>query len=693
MVAKRFDLLSHTRLESRDGTVQQGGLLRNCFTEMKPVPYLFPRPGLGTGAIYAIGTGPTGTLTNGTVGTTTLGYYGSAGLGLFYAPSTPIDVPSGDASGGGPAGYGGALYAAALSSGKGAIYQVNHPNLPGTNNNWQRWDGSVVGGAPVLGVTDGPLSACMANYAPISWGPPTMALRLCVNNQGGKYWLSGPTPTPTGTQIASVLRSITDQPYTVTKGQYVGTSDTQIPQLIGLGGAVRRGVEKVYSATASSGTFMIKMGRSAYTSTPQNNGAGSFTQITSNYPALTVPGVVYLNGTFYVMEPDGTIWNSTAGADDPTTWGASDFITAEFDSDSGVALSKALNYVVAFGQWTVELFWDAGNPTGSPLSPVTNGVLLIGCAAGASVVQTESTLIWIAQRKGQGSSAHKGRFIAILVGTSYEVLSDDDVSRILDADDLATVYACVVELGGHTWYVLTLGTSAITLAYDMQEKRWAVWSRLSPAAGVAVSSLRLVNGVATGITSGAHGRGDGDPVVISGATPSGWNGTYNVNVTGTTSFTFPLAGTLGTATTGTAAGWGTSPLGLVASVGFNNQQLVQDTAGNIFNMATENRVDNGSPMDVRIRTEVMDFENDLTKFCHNVKLVADVLTSQDYGLLRTSDDDYASWTYFRRFDLSAIPSRLHRLGDFRRRAWEYRYTGTAVHRVEALEPDLTQGVT
>lgn len=425
--------------------------------------------------------------------------------------------------------------------------------------------------------------------------------------------------------------------------------------------------------------------------------AGTSGSITgTNFPGMMVPGMVYLDETYYVMEPDGTIWNSTAAADDPTTWPTDGFITAQFEPDDGVALTKALNYVVAMGQWTVELFWDAGNATGSPLSPVNNGVLLIGCASAGSIAQTESTIVWVAQRKGGGSTSQKGRFVAMLVGTEYKELSTPSVSRILDRDDLATVYAAVMELGGHTWYILALGTSGVTLVYDFETKKWYTWSRLAAGSAQNVANIVQKNGLATGTMTAAHGFADGDPIAIAGASLAGFNGTFNVNVTstGTAQFTFPVS-TSGTSTgTGaTATPWTESYFDAVAVAGLGNTQLVQDSSGNVYTLSLDSFVDLGSiPLNVKLRTNNMNQGNDRRKFVHAIAVVGDILASQGYGLLRTTDDDFQTYSQYRRFDLSDQPVHENRWGNYRRRAYEWRYTHNAQFRLQYLEPDITQGV-
>lgn len=444
-------------------------------------------------------------------------------------------------------------------------------------------------------------------------------------------------------------------------------------------------------AASYSGPVMIKGTGTAYTFT-----GTSATGISDpDYPGLTTRGLQYLDGTFYVMEPDGTIRNSTPAADDPTSWPTDGFISAQFEPDSGVFLAKVLNYIVALGQWTTELFWNTGNATGSPLSPVSNGVLLIGCASANSVAQTESTIIWMAQRKAQSSSAHYGRFIAMLVGTGYEELSTPDVCRVLEEDDLSLVRSAIMELGGKTWYALTLGSLGITLVFDLKAKEWYVWTRLAAGTAISVTGLGQSLGIATG-TTGGHTLQDGDPAVISGASPAGYNGTFNVSVsTSTTRFSYVVSPSLAGTATGTITlqPYVQRSFDMVACLGFASKQLALDMAGNVYALTLAETVDSGTlPIDLRIRTRNLDSGAVDRKFASSVALVGDVVGGAT-GLLRASDDDYASWSSFRRFDLGLVRSISYRWGSYRRRAWEFRYTGTAQVRMKSIEVAETKGAT
>lgn len=70
-------------------------------------------------------------------------------------------------------------------------------------------------------------------------------------------------------------------------------------------------------------------------------------------------------------------------------------------------------------------------------------------------------------------------------------------------------------------------------------------------AEAAITSIAWATGVASVTTTAPHGLPIGDtvPVVIAGAVPSGYNGTFLAPITGASSFTYPLASSPGSETT------------------------------------------------------------------------------------------------------------------------------------------------
>ena len=567
---------------------------------------------------------------------------------------------------------------------------------------------------------------CWSSLDGVTWTQETAAAAFAVrsnfclaNSAGGLCIVGGRTTGPAG--LNDVYRTFNGITWTqVAASSNIATAKWVSPNsywsnhgvaLNGVMGAVTNGNTTggiTYYAPTTSGGYSVgsvpvvgqidfeKTFDSAQvfvhgTSAAYGMASNALTQVTdAQYPALTVPGAVYLNGRFYVMEPDGTIWNSAE--DDCMSWAGTDFVNAEFSSDAGVCLAKYQSYVVAFGETTTEMFW-AGNTAanGSPLLPVDSSVILVGCAAAGSVAQADGSLVWMAQKKGQGASFQKGRFIAMLTGTgSYRVLSDPDVDRILDADDLAAVYSTVLGVAGHTFYCLTLVSSGLTLVYDFGSEKspvglWYLWTRRATGSPVTLDSVTS-SGLTATATKAAHGFSDGDPVTIAGATPAGYNGTFNVRVASSSTFTYVLSAALASPATGTITATGTteSYFPITASCAYNGEQVfLHETDGKVYAMDSATLADAGVFIDLRARLPNWDGGSDGNKTIPWVDVISDRASAN--VMLRCSDDDYQNWSYYRLRSLSGARTRLNRYGQTKRRAFELRHTDSVAFRGIALE--------
>ena len=126
--------------------------------------------------------------------------------------------------------------------------------------------------------------------------------------------------------------------------------------------------------TEYNGDFVIAVTDSTHftytvTGTPATPATGT---ITITCGRTTVPGIVYLDSYFFVMDTNAVIYNSALN--DPTSWDALDIITAEKEPGAGVALAKSQSYVIALKEWSTEFFYNNGNSPGSPLEPVLSAV-------------------------------------------------------------------------------------------------------------------------------------------------------------------------------------------------------------------------------------------------------------------------------------------------------------------------------
>jgi len=220
---------------------------------------------------------------------------------------------------------------------------------------------------------------------------------------------------------------------------------------------------------------------SGYTSAPVvsisdssgGNGAGASAYcVLNSFPVGPLaPGVVFLDSTVYVATKAGRIYNSQLT--DPTKWGALDYITAESEPDKIVGIAKHLNYVLAFGQWSIDFFYDAGNPSGSPLAVSQSYKNELGCASGDSIVQFEQTVAWVGQSKATGPA------VFMMEGVSPVKVSTPYIERILGNSDFSDVKAYAFKYNGHMFYVLTLHDLNKTIVYDVNEKVWYQWTMWS----------------------------------------------------------------------------------------------------------------------------------------------------------------------------------------------------------------------
>ena len=397
-----------------------------------------------------------------------------------------------------------------------------------------------------------------------------------------------------------------------------------------------------------------------------------------DYPASTVPGVVWLDGTFYVMDSTARIYGSDLN--NPAAWNALNFITAIKEPGGGVALAKSQNYVIAFKEWSTEFFFDAGNATGSPLSPVDNGFSLIGCASGESLAEVDGTLFWASQTKQNGRGVH------MMVGLESKDITTPSIQRILNRDTLSSLAAYGLKIGGAVCYVLTLKGTGITVVYNVQSGKWSEWTSLT--AGTPQSCTITRSGSVATVVSAGHGMADGDPVLIAGANDIEYNGTHQVNYIDADTFSFHVDHSPVTPATGTitCTSYTSSYFKLTKHVkALGKDILLHESNGHIY-IPKDLHGKDDAPIDFVIRSGKFDGDSMQRKSCSRTEVVGNKVDSE--AMLRWSDDDYQSFSKYRRVDLSAEQSKLNRCGSFRRRAFELRHVADTTIQLSALEIDL-----
>ena len=293
---------------------------------------------------------------------------------------------------------------------------------------------------------------------------------LFVHNQVNGYTINGSTGAfsqITNDSIANVI--------ILTGGSNYSSDVTVAISAPSAGGTTATGTVQLTSGVVTGITITNK--GSGYTSSDTitftfsattGSGAAASAQLSGFPSGPLVPGACYLDTYTVIASPNGEIY--TSNPNDPTTWNALNYITAEAEPDKLVGIGKHLNYIVSFGQWSIDWFYDAGTYPGSPLAVAAPYHIELGCANGDSIVSFENIIVWV------GTSRDAGPSVYAISGTAPTKLSTPFIDRILQNSTLADIRAYSVRINGHTFYVLTLADLNVTIVYDVNEKIWTQWT-------------------------------------------------------------------------------------------------------------------------------------------------------------------------------------------------------------------------
>lgn len=237
------------------------------------------------------------------------------------------------------------------------------------------------------------------------------------------------------------------------------------------------------SAIAATPYLFVNDGSKGYVVTT----AGTVAEVTdADYNDTNLGNVVFFDGYTLVATSNGRIWNSAN--EDPTSWGASDFLNAQMYPDGLVAIVRQGTYLVALGQASTEFFYDnAGTSPGSFMAKTDQVALQVGCAGRDTVVQQENFLIWVARSNLGGYSVQK------LDGLSnLNKISNSAIDRVLNSEEtnISGAYAFAIRTGGHLFYVLTLPNADRTFVFDLDENNWTEWQSSTSGRFLYVASTQ-----------------------------------------------------------------------------------------------------------------------------------------------------------------------------------------------------------
>ena len=185
--------------------------------------------------------------------------------------------------------------------------------------------------------------------------------------------------------------------------------------------------------------------------------------------------VGFINGYFTFNEPNSQrIWVTSLL--DGTSIDPLDFASAEGSPDNLVSLIVDHKEIWLFGQNSVEVWYDAGNPD-FPLAPIQGAFNEIGCIAPYSVAKLDNGVFWLgADARGRGiiyrSEGYTGKRISTHA-VEWQIQSYNNMS-----DAIAYTY----QQDGHSFYVLNFPAADTTWVYDVATQVWherAAWEDYS----------------------------------------------------------------------------------------------------------------------------------------------------------------------------------------------------------------------
>lgn len=193
----------------------------------------------------------------------------------------------------------------------------------------------------------------------------------------------------------------------------------------------------------------------------------STTCVSANLPSPHLPYPVFLDGYLVLAKANsGDVWNSDLN--NPMTWTAGNFFTAEIEGDFVYAIEKLNNYIVVFGSTTIEYFWDAGNATGSPFQRNETPVKITGFLGG--ITKVGRVIYFLGYDKNDSIELFK------LQDFSIEGIATPTVKRYLNSIGLTSypIFGYSVVSNGHTFYCVIAGPR--TFVYDVDEHFWSKWA-------------------------------------------------------------------------------------------------------------------------------------------------------------------------------------------------------------------------
>lgn len=199
------------------------------------------------------------------------------------------------------------------------------------------------------------------------------------------------------------------------------------------------------------------------------SGAGTATTITkealskiidADFPSDAAT-MAFLDGYFFVANHHGNIYQSAIN--DPSSWAAADVIAADYAGDDIRTIFRHQDYIVCAGtRGTIQYFYNAGNASGSVLSPA-NSLNLNGLVVMIPPVPFQDGSYCICAKSGDILESSEALY-RLEGANSYVPVSDDYWSALITDMDLDLLGSA--STGNKHVVLIYNGSSDTVIAYD-----------------------------------------------------------------------------------------------------------------------------------------------------------------------------------------------------------------------------------
>ena len=176
------------------------------------------------------------------------------------------------------------------------------------------------------------------------------------------------------------------------------------------------------------------------------------------------PVVKFIDNVFLFIRPDTQQFYISA-INDASSLDALDFASAESQPDNLITLEVDHSEIYLFGQYTTEIWFNAGLAD-FPFQRSQGSGMEVGCMAAHSVRQIDNSIFWLGRDKSGAGIIYRA------VGHQPQRISNHDVERDLQASDSSAAVAYVYQDKGLTFYCINAPGMKSTWCYEVSSGRW-----------------------------------------------------------------------------------------------------------------------------------------------------------------------------------------------------------------------------